>query len=258
MNFITKHRVLLIRFGKVIAFIAAVLCITKLTLTFSALANTSTTAFIFIVIVLLSAFFGDFFIALTTSIVATLCFDYYFLPPFGTFNITSFFDWISLATFLLASVMISRLTASAAANKIQAGILNKSLVQIKQFGAWLLSMPNENLTLSEIAREVLNIFSLEYCSIHVYGDGKWVHFSGSAASNISQEIESKLQNIQDHPTDVMELAEENILGVEYIKINKEKELFAILAVKSKTLPTVALETIAYLIGVRLNQKYNQS
>jgi len=247
-----KHRVPLIRFGKIIAFMAAVLCTTKLTLAFGMLANASTTAFSFLIIVLLSAFFGDFLVALTTSIVAALCFDYYFLPPFGTFNITSFFDWISLATFLLASVMISRLTASASENKIQVRTLNKSLVQLKEFGEWLLSIPDNTLTLSGIAKEALNIFSLDYCSIHVYGDGKWQHFTGAAASNISQEIENHLKVLQDHPSNVMELAEENILGVEFIKINKGKELLALLAVKSRTLPTVAIETIAYSIGVRLS------
>ena len=251
MNIIAKHRKALIRFGKIIVFTGAVLATTKLTLLFGTLANTSTAAFSFLIIVLLSAFFGDFFVAFFTSIAASLCFDYYFLPPFGTFYIASFSDWMSLAAFLLTSVIISYLSASAADNKIKAGVLNKSLEQLKEFGERLLSMRNDDLTLSEIAKEALSVFSLEYCSMHVYGDGKWRHFTGSAASNISQEVENYLKVFKDHPIDVMDLVEENMLGVRYSRINKGKEPFALLAVKSKTLPTEVIGTIASIISVRL-------
>jgi two-component system sensor histidine kinase KdpD len=239
------------RLGKIIVFTAAVLATTKLSLQFGTLANTSTTAFIFLIIVLLSAFFGDFLISFLTSIVASLCFDYYFLPPFGTFYIASFSDWLSLAAFLLTSVIISHLSTSAVDNKTQASILNKSLKQLKEFGERLLSLRTENLTLSEIAQEALNVFSLEYCSIHVYGDGKWRHFTGSAASTISQEVENYLKVFKDHPIDVMDFVEENMLEVRYSRISKGKEAFALLAVKSKTLPTEVIGTIASMICVRL-------
>jgi hypothetical protein len=252
MKFSNKHRDALLRSGKILAFGVVILVTTKLTLEFRTITSTSTTAFSFLIIVLLSAFFGDLLVAISTSIVATLCFDYFFLPPFGTFNITAFPDWISLAAFLLASVIISRLTASAAENSVKASMLNKTMVQLKKFGERLLSMPHDQLTLSGIAREALHIFSLEYCSIHVYGEGKWRHFTGAAPPNIPEEIEKRLNFLKDHPTDLIELAEENMLGVRYMQIIKGTTLFALLAVKSRTLPTDALGTIAYLIGVHLN------
>jgi hypothetical protein len=45
--------------------------------------------------------------------------------------------------------------------------------------------------------------------------------------------------------------EENMLGVRYSRISKGKEAFALLAVKSKTLPTEVIGTIASIISVRL-------
>jgi two-component system sensor histidine kinase KdpD len=254
MNAAIGHRALLMRVGKILAFAVAILLTTKLSREFGALANASTAAFCFLIIVLLSAFFGDLLVAITTSLAAMLCFDYFFLPPVGTFTITAFSDWISLAAFLLASVIISRLTAAAAENKVKANVLAKTLVQLKEFGAWLLSLPQDRLTLSGIAGETLKIFSLEYCSIHVYGEGKWRHFTGSAGTNLSQEIENGLKFFQDHPTELMELVDENMLGVRYMRINKGTATQALLAVKSRTLPAEAIETIAYMIGVRLNMK----
>jgi two-component system sensor histidine kinase KdpD len=240
------------RCAKTIAFSAAILVLTKLTLELRTITSASTIAFGFLIIVLLSAFFGDIVVAITTSIVATLCFDYFYLPPFGTFNIAAFPDWISLTAFLLASVIISRLTASAAENTAKANVLNKTMIQLKKFGEWLLSAPRDQLTLSGIAQEARNVFSLEYCSIHVYGEGKWRQFSGAAPSDVPRDIENKLKQYQDHPTDLMELADENMLGVRYTQINKDASLLAILAIKSRTLPTDAMGAIAYMIGVRLS------
>ena len=252
MKLTLRQRSALIRGGKILVFAAAVLGTTKLTLEFASLTSASTAAFSFLIIVLLSAFFGDLPVAIATSVVATLCFDYFYLPPVGTFNITAFSDWISLAAFLLASVIISRLTASAAENRARALVLGKSLAQLKDFGQWLLSVPNDQLTLSGIANEVLRVFSLEYCSIHVYGEGRWHHFTGAASSDISRKIQNRLEIVQDHSTDLAEMADENVLGVLYLPINQGNAPLALLAVKSATLPAEAAGTLAYLIGVKLS------
>ena len=251
MKFTVTHRATLLRIGKILAFAGAVLGTTKLTLEFGAITSASTAAFSFLIIVLLSAFFGDLLVAITTSLVAALCYDYFYLPPFGTLDITAFSDWISLAAFLLTSVIISRLTASAAEHAAQARIMNKTLEQLKSFGEWLLSKPQDQLTLSGMAKEAVRIFSLEYCAIHVYGDGKWQHFTGKAASDLSPAMEARLRDLQDHSTDLMDLADENLLGVRYVTINKEKSRLAVLAVKSNTLPADAMGNMACMLGVQL-------
>lgn len=252
MALINKRRTILIKIIKILIFTTAILVTTKLTLEFGTLAKATTAAFSFLIIVLLSAFFGDLLVAIITSFIATLCFDYFYLTPVGTFNITAFSDWISLAAFLLASVIISHLTASAADNKQKENVLNKTILQIKEFGKWLLSIPQDQLTLSGIAKEALNVFSLDYCSIHVYGEGKWQHFTGTAISTIPQGIENNLKHFQDHPTDVMELADENMFGVTYAQIHKGQSTLALLAVKSETLPADAIGALAYMIGVRMS------
>jgi K+-sensing histidine kinase KdpD len=253
MNFTKKHRVVLVRCGKIFAFCAAILIATKLSLIFGALANTATAAFTFLIIVLLSAFFGDIVVAIITSLVATLCFDYFFLPPYGTFYIAAFSDWISLAAFLLTSVIVSRLTASAAENKGKGNVLNKTLVQIREFGEWLLSTPPDQLSLTVIAQKALNMFSLEYCSIHVHGEGKWRHFTGIAEpAAISTEIENRLNTLGDHSTELMDLANESMMGVRYAQISKGPSTLALLAVKGDTIPFDALEVIASMIGVQIN------
>ena len=247
-----KNRSAFLRFGKILVFTAAILGTTKLTLEFASLTSASTAAFSFLIIVLLSAFFGDLLVAIAISVVATLCFDYFYLPPLGTFHIDAFSDWISLAAFLLASVIISRLTASASENVAKVRALDLALTELREFGEWLSSMPNSQLTLSGTAQEALRVFSLEYCSIHVYGEGKWRHLTGSSTVEVSPEIEPRLKYFQDHPADLIDLAEESLLGVRYMRINKGTTPVAVMAVKSNTLPAEALEALACLVGVRLS------
>jgi K+-sensing histidine kinase KdpD len=252
MKFARKNRAMLMRFAKMLAFVAAILVTIRITFLFGTFANTATAAFTFLIIVLLSAYFGDLLVAITTSLVATLCFNYFYLPPVGTFNITAFSDWISLAAFLLTSVIISSLAASAAENKGNANVLNNTLEQIKEFGEWLLSSPPDQLTLTIIAQKALAVFSLKYCSIHVHGEGKWQHFTGIAAPAISMEIENRLNTLEDHSTELMELANESLMGVRYAQISKGPSTLALLAVKGDTIPFEALEAIACMIGVQLN------
>ena len=251
MNLTIRQRASLIRLGKSLVFAGAILVATKLTLAFNTVTSASTAAFSFLIIVLLAAYFGDLLVAIATSLVATLCYDYFYLPPYGTFNISAFPDWISLAAFLLASVVISRLAASASEHGRRANALQSALEQLQAFGEWLLSVPDDQLTLSGITQEVLQRFSLEYCSIHVYGEGKWRHFTGSAASDIAQGIERQLEASKDHARNLQELANENLLGVQYVQINKGAAPLAVLAVKGRTLPAEAIGAIAYMIGVRV-------
>jgi K+-sensing histidine kinase KdpD len=251
MNHVSSHRVTLKRCGLILAFAAAILATARLTLEFGAIANAPTAAFSFLILVLLSAFFGDFLVAVTTSVVATLCFNYFYLPPVGTFYIAAFADWISLAAFLLTAITISRLTSSAAENTAKADMLDKTMVQLREFGVWLLSVPHDRLTLSGIAEEATRIFSLEYCSIHVHIEGKWRHFTGAVASDLSREIANGLELFKDHPTNWMEMVDENALGVRYMQIKQGTTLLALLAVKSMTLPASAIGTLGYMIGGRL-------
>lgn len=251
MNFLSNHQTILKRFGVFLASSAAIFCTTTLTLKFGTTSSASTVAFVFLIIVLLSAYFGTILVAVIVSVEATLCFDYFYLPPLGTFTIAAFSDWISLAAFLLASVIISRLTASAAENTAKANNLDAALLQLKEFGTRLVSIPIDQITLSKIAEEALRIFSMEYCSIHVFGEGKWQHFTGAASSDISRKIENNLSIHQDHKADVMQIVDENMLGVRYVNINIGAEPQALLVVKSKTLSTNTIGIIAYMAGIRI-------
>jgi two-component system sensor histidine kinase KdpD len=51
--------------------------------------------------------------ALVTSILAMLCFNFFFLPPLGTFTIAATDNWVALIAFLITAVTAGQLSASA-------------------------------------------------------------------------------------------------------------------------------------------------
>ena len=240
------------RLALIVIFSATVLAITMLSRHYQAVSSASTSAFLLLIIVVIAAFVGDAAIAIITSLSATLCFDYFCLPPFGTFTITAFPDILSLIAFLLTSITISGLTASAARHGALARTTDRLWNDLKEFEARLLLMPGDRLSLSKIAEETLRAFSLEYCSIRGYTEGKWYHCTGSAMRDISKDIEtSGLKLFRDHPTDLLELAEENMLGVKYARVNLGAVPHALVAVKSDSMPVNALGVIAGIIGLKI-------
>jgi len=51
--------------------------------------------------------------ALLASILAMLCFNFFFLPPFGTFTIAATDNWVALLAFLVTAVTAGQLSARA-------------------------------------------------------------------------------------------------------------------------------------------------
>ena len=66
-------------------------------------------------IVLVVAATSRLWVAIVTSVVAMLCFNFFFLPPVGTFTIADPQNWVALFAFLAVSLVASNLSAVARA-----------------------------------------------------------------------------------------------------------------------------------------------
>jgi two-component system sensor histidine kinase KdpD len=76
-------------------------------------ANEITAVLLFLVTVLALSTWGGWAVGAAASMAATLCLNYFFLPPTGTLRIESPSNWVALACFLAASTLVSRLVARA-------------------------------------------------------------------------------------------------------------------------------------------------
>ena len=76
-------------------------------------ANATTVALSFLLIVLIVAAVSTRRVAVATSLSAFACFNYFFLPPVGTFAIAKPDDWAALFALLAVSIVASHLSSQA-------------------------------------------------------------------------------------------------------------------------------------------------
>jgi two-component system sensor histidine kinase KdpD len=96
-----------------ISAVAVVLAVVTITYRRLFLVNPTTVALTFLVLVLLASAFWGFRIALFAAFAATTVFNFFFLPPVGTFTISDPQNWIALFAFLITAVVASDLAERA-------------------------------------------------------------------------------------------------------------------------------------------------
>jgi two-component system sensor histidine kinase KdpD len=75
--------------------------------------STTTVALLLLLIVLATATFARLRVAVLTSVVSMLAFNFFFIQPVGSFFVADPQNWVVLAVFLAVAVVASKLSASA-------------------------------------------------------------------------------------------------------------------------------------------------
>jgi two-component system sensor histidine kinase KdpD len=75
--------------------------------------NSNTAGFAFLIVVLFSSLRGGLVVGAVASIIATLCYNFFYFAPLHTFSIAEPANWIALGAFLVTSVIVSRLVIEA-------------------------------------------------------------------------------------------------------------------------------------------------
>jgi two-component system sensor histidine kinase KdpD len=123
--------------------------------------NPTTVALTFLLVVLLLASRWGLAIATTTAIVATLAFNYFFLPPVHTFTITDPQNWIALLAFLASAIVASRLAERARREALNATRRRKEVERLYSLSQQLLATDNVMELLNSIPHYVRDAFGLK-------------------------------------------------------------------------------------------------
>jgi len=93
--------------------LVVIVAITWLYTTWLHVSNATIVALTFLLVVLITAATTRLRVAVMTSIVAMLCFNFFFLPPVGTLTIADPQNWVALFVFLAVSLVACNLSAAA-------------------------------------------------------------------------------------------------------------------------------------------------
>lgn len=133
--------------------------------------NPSTAGFAFLIVVVLASLRGGLLAGTVTSILATLSFNFFFLPPVHTFTIQEPSNWVALAAFLITSVVISRLVIAARIQADRAEQRRKELETLYGLSIDLFTATNRVGALGEAAGRALTLLGAH--------EGGLVLFDGS-------------------------------------------------------------------------------
>ncbi len=144
--------------------------------------NAATISTTFLTIVLFVAATSRLWIAVVTSFAAMLCFNFFFLPPVGTFTIAEPQNWVALFAFLTVSLVASNLSAIARARTEEAVGRRNELARLFDLSRDVLLMTDSREAMSTLARSIASRFDLEYVAIALPRGNEWDVFEGGAAT----------------------------------------------------------------------------
>jgi two-component system sensor histidine kinase KdpD len=128
-------------------------------------ANASTAGFAFLLAVLVVSAVWGLRCAIFLSVIATLAYNFFFLPPVGTFTIADPQNWIALFTFLLTAIIASQLSERARRETINATSRRRELEQLYDFSQHMLTADNVLGLVNAIPVNVVEIFGASFAGM---------------------------------------------------------------------------------------------
>ena len=165
-----------------VAGIAAIAAITWLYVRVLLVTNAATVSTTFLMVVLIVAASSTLRHAVATSVAAVLAFNYFFLPPVGTWTIADPQNWVALAAFLAVSLIASNLSATARGRTREAIARRDEVARLFDLSRDVLLITDGRQGLAHVARSIARRLDLEYVAIALPGGGQWRVSQGGARS----------------------------------------------------------------------------
>jgi two-component system sensor histidine kinase KdpD len=153
-------------FGRIAALVAIVAVVV---LVFRRLfhVNPATVGFVFLLCVLVISAAWGLRYAIALSILATLAYNFFFLPPVGTLTIADPQNWISLLAFLVTAVIASQLAERARREALSATQRRIELERLYAFSQQMLASENVLLLVNNIPRSIVETFGVSAAGMYL-------------------------------------------------------------------------------------------
>jgi two-component system sensor histidine kinase KdpD len=154
--------------------------------------NPSTAGFAYLIVVLLISVWSGLLIGTTASIIATLCYNFFFFEPLYTLTIAEPANWFALAAFLISSVTVNRLVVAARLHAADAERRRMELETLYGLSIDLFTATNRVGALGEAAGRALNLLGAREGGLVMFGESSYrqtvVWWKGERADHIEDLI----------------------------------------------------------------------
>ncbi len=128
--------------------------------------NATTAGFAYLITVLLAAAAWGFAESVIVSVSATIAFNFFFLPPVGTWAIADPENWIALFTFLITAIVASRLSDRAKRRAVEASTRQAEMERLYELSRAIMRLDSAHPVGSRIAAELARICQIPAVAIY--------------------------------------------------------------------------------------------
>jgi two-component system sensor histidine kinase KdpD len=148
--------------------------------------NQTTVAFSFLLAILAVSAVWGMTVSVFMSVLAMLAFNYFFLPPVGTFTITDPQNWVALIAFLVTSITGSRLSSRIRREADVANRRRREIEHLYSFSQKLLGEGNVIQLMNAIPNHIVDAFESGAASLYL-ADKQKFYRSGFGTLQLEEE-----------------------------------------------------------------------
>jgi two-component system sensor histidine kinase KdpD len=146
--------------------------------------NPTTVALSLLLLVLVLAAQWGLRYAVVISIASAACYNFFFLPPFGTFTIADTQNWLALLAFLTTSIIASRLSQRVRDEADDARARQRELDTLFRLGRELLQSESVASLLSSLPATVVGITSARSGYLYLIEGNRLYQTGGASVSEV--------------------------------------------------------------------------
>lgn len=208
--------------------------------------NPTTVGFTFLLAVLLSSAAWGLRYSIFAALLATVAYNYFFLPPLYRFTIADPQNWVALIAFLLTAVIASQLSERARRSAMNANQRRREVERLYAFSQQLWLSENVFELLNLIPKHIVESFLLSGAALFVEGKQEVYYFDETSRSLFPTD---KLNAISDRGEP--ELQRES--RVCYMPLRMGMRSVGALGVSGCDLSRESLEAIGSLIAISIER-----
>ena len=208
--------------------------------------NPTTVGFTFLLAILIVSAVWDLRHAIFMALVATLAFNYFFLPPLLTFTIAEPQNWVALFAFLFTAIVASQLSERARRAVLRSNQRRREVEQLYGFSQQLLVTENVFGLLNSVPSYVVETFGVSGAAVFLEEKQKTYFSDLSVQADIPIE---ELKAVSGRGEPVLDREH----GRCFMPMRLGMRSLGILAVVGGDLSRESLEAIGSLVGIAIER-----
>jgi two-component system sensor histidine kinase KdpD len=207
--------------------------------------NATTVGFAYLLLILIIASTWGFFEAALASVLATLAYNFFFLPPVGTFTISDPQNWIALFSFLSTSLIASRLSDKAEHRAQEAIARRRDVEHLYSFSRSILLIDGDESFPKQLAQRLAEAFDLD--AVLLYERRTDQIFRGGPGE--FEGLEDQLRDAARHGVSFSDPPKKRVITA----VRLGSEPIASLALQGSEMPDSVLQGIANLVAIGIER-----